>query len=585
MKSIAIKKSAPPHLHDISLDLDGFHPVVESSMNGSGMIRLPESTLRFPGKLHRRSGLILGLPGSGKTTRLLERAVVAALRHPEASVVVFAVQPGSARHAWAAHEILRPHDAAQRAHFNAGDSAACTHFFNPIAGVRERSQAMAIAKTLVQSSRTADGSGDGEYFRQQAATMIGHAILAVNRVHSGRGHLGLIRDAIDGGLKSLRRLGEKGNASGLVDFADEAINGNKNAETTLSEMSNTLQWLFDEEARTATATQELDLDALLLTRPGLLVLAVHEEKIPAQRPLTSLLFRNLFSWIIQRARAHGGALPRPVLFIIDELPAAGRIPDFGIRLTATFRKSNVSVFAAAQCEAQLVEVYGEQTAGVLAGFGSRIYVPPVDFADAERACQQSGYIEVANHVDTAAGLIISTSLMTRPLLLPAEIAAPPPHPVLGPRMLFRLADLPPFFGHLRASWETPGEIEINERAARLSMPRRRPSLATSVSAIPGEIRREISDTHGWSKERINQRYKEVLALLGLAEAAPGVARWWKKLENENRSQPATLLRLAEELAIREATIMDFYHSYGHSNTDNIQANLHYLDYFRLKNEE
>ena len=45
------------------------------------------------------------------------------------------------------------------------------------------------------------------------------------------------------------------------------------------------------------------------------------------------------------------------------------------------------------------------------------------------------------------------------------------------------------------------------------------------------------------------------------------------------------MRLAEELANRKATITEFFLAYVYSNTDNIQANLHYLDYTRLKKEE
>lgn len=46
-----------------------------------------------------------------------------------------------------------------------------------------------------------------------------------------------------------------------------------------------------------------------------------------------------------------------------------------------------------------------------------------------------------------------------------------------------------------------------------------------------------------------------------------------------------VLRLIEELKVRSATITEFFLSYVYSNTDNIQANLHYLDYTRLKKEE
>ena len=37
--------------------------------------------------------------------------------------------------------------------------------------------------------------------------------------------------------------------------------------------------------------------------------------------------------------------------------------------------------------------------------------------------------------------------------------------------------------------------------------------------------------------------------------------------------------------VRKATITEFFLAYVYSNTDNIQANLSYLDYTRLKKEE
>lgn len=57
---------------------------------------------------------------------------------------------------------------------------------------------------------------------------------------------------------------------------------------------------------------------------------------------------------------------------------------------------------------------------------------------------------------------------------------------------------------------------------------------------------------------------------------------WEAFETENHQRPALILKLAEELKRRKATIAEFFLSYVYSNCDNIQANLYYLDYYRLK---
>ena len=41
----------------------------------------------------------------------------------------------------------------------------------------------------------------------------------------------------------------------------------------------------------------------------------------------------------------------------------------------------------------------------------------------------------------------------------------------------------------------------------------------------------------------------------------------------------------EELTQRKSTIARFFLAYVYSNTDNIQANLHYLDYMQLKERD
>jgi cellulose biosynthesis protein BcsQ len=70
-----------------------------------------------------------------------------------------------------------------------------------------------------------------------------------------------------------------------------------------------------------------------------------------------------------------------------------------------------------------------------------------------------------------------------------------------------------------------------------------------------------------------------------AETVGSARKWWDAFENENRSRPGLVARLAAELAVRDATITEFFLAYVYSNTDNIQANLDYLDYSRLKKKE
>jgi ATP-dependent Clp protease ATP-binding subunit ClpX len=93
----------------------------------------------------------------------------------------------------------------------------------------------------------------------------------------------------------------------------------------------------------------------------------------------------------------------------------------------------------------------------------------------------------------------------------------------------------------------------------------------------------ISNTRGWTDEQIWNRVEALKRSTLQWESTSGAARkWWDAFEASNQHRPALVLRLVEELTIRNATITEFFLAYVYSNTDNIQANLHYLDYKRLK---
>ncbi len=89
----------------------------------------------------------------------------------------------------------------------------------------------------------------------------------------------------------------------------------------------------------------------------------------------------------------------------------------------------------------------------------------------------------------------------------------------------------------------------------------------------------LSDDDVWKK------YYQARDTLDWANTSGSARKWWEAFETENKERPALVLRLAEELSTRKATITEFFLAYVYSNTDNIQANLNYLDYLRLKKEE
>lgn len=92
-------------------------------------------------------------------------------------------------------------------------------------------------------------------------------------------------------------------------------------------------------------------------------------------------------------------------------------------------------------------------------------------------------------------------------------------------------------------------------------------------------------SRGGSSDRVRDRLEAVKSTLGWADTTGSARKWWDAFERENKDRLAIVLRLAEELQRRQATITEFFLAYVYSNTDTIQANLHYLDYSRLKKQD
>jgi ATP-dependent Clp protease ATP-binding subunit ClpX len=95
----------------------------------------------------------------------------------------------------------------------------------------------------------------------------------------------------------------------------------------------------------------------------------------------------------------------------------------------------------------------------------------------------------------------------------------------------------------------------------------------------------ISSTTGWTTKQFLTRIEEVKAKIDWHNTIGSAKKWWDGFEKQNQQKLALVLRLAEEILIRKATITEFFLAYVYSNTDDIQANLYYFDYTRLKKEE
>lgn len=110
------------------------------------------------------------------------------------------------------------------------------------------------------------------------------------------------------------------------------------------------------------------------------------------------------------------------------------------------------------------------------------------------------------------------------------------------------------------------------------------SRNSSTQPVPDDS--SLTDTTGWDADDFRKAAESVRnEFLNYGECTGSAKKWWDEFERENANRPQLIFRLIDELRVRRATINEFYLAYIYSNTDNIQANLYYFDYLKLKNED
>jgi hypothetical protein len=391
-------------------------------------------------------------------------------------------------------------------------------------------------------------------------------------------------------------------------FVELARSGSQNADTIMSELGMRLSAWDLTAIRATTASNELDLESLI-AEPTLFIIELRESEIEMLRPMANVIIVEILRFLTKRAeQCPGVSLPRPVGLVIDEFASSlGRLPDIHVKLN-TLRSRNVSIVAAIQSIAQVKANYGDDADSVLAGFSTKILMPPLDIQDAEWASKETGQMTIRfktaskgsnkKIIEFFASRNDGTQeqVQQRAVLTPDEIGRP------GDNIsTFFMPNTPVFQGHLVPYFKVQQilsrieEFDTDEKELRLrnepiKYEEKLPEAGAASSGgggggAAGALPAGISNTKGWTDEQILTKLTETKKTLDWDNTTGSARKWWEAFESENKHRNALVLRLAEELANRKATITEFFLAYVYSNTDNIQANLSYLDYTRLKKEE
>ena len=576
-----------------------------NELRGSDGVSFNQAKLIIAREERNRHILIVAKTGGGKTTKFIKPILYNDCMDPQRSTIVIDAKPEMWQSLAAMTRKYNP--SKQILLFNPLDTKRSLSW-NILAKIEDDTDCKLIAQTVISATDLPQAKSDSPFFRNNALAILNS--IMVGLLHDPKETLSMprIHQIVQSGMKPLCDWLEAHPEAirNTRAFVELARSGSQNADTIMSELSMRLSAWDLPAIRATTSVNELDIDDLI-QKPTLFIVELRESEVEMLRPMANVIVVELLRFLTKRAeRCPGVTLPRPVGLVIDEFASAlGRLPDIHVKLN-TLRSRNVSIVAAIQSTAQIKANYSDDADSVLAGFNTKIFMPALDQADSEWASKESGQMTIrfqtqstgANRkmIEVFASKNDSTQeqVQQRAVLTPDEVGRPADNIC----SIF-MPNTPVFQGHLIPFYKIPellkpltefdkGDYELKLRTEEITYEEKTLEIAQSTTgAAPaaGGLPPGISDTKGWSDTQIVDKLTEVKKSLEWDNTTGSARKWWEAFESENKTRTPLVLRLAEELQTRKATITEFFLAYVYSNTDNIQANLSYLDYSRLKKDE
>ena len=367
-----------------------------------------------------RGIITIGNPGSGKSQSIILPILADSMRDGECLVVTD--PQGELKHqvldyARVTGHIVIIHDPTD---------ANCARF-NLVNGVKTVSNARALAEVLLPSAQGND------FWSGSARALLAACMIRYDSIGQIVEKLG----KLEGLIADLDR--EQDDARYLVnDFIDAARNAPKQAVGVTATIMRALDAWADRTVRDSTHTSDFHANALVQSkRPLVVLLSVPGRDRRALAPyLGATLTKLLLDLDSIGERIPGGALPRPIKFILEEFPAMGNLSVI-VEQANLVRKRRISFLLACQTIGQLQNIYGKDGAAtLLAGMATQIIFGGADKETAQYFSSLAGnQTRVIQKAPRTPDQLPQQHAVERPLLTHDQIISPP-HAPQGNVILF-----------------------------------------------------------------------------------------------------------------------------------------------------
>jgi len=580
-----------------------------SDVRGADGIAFKTTKLIWPREERNRHILIVAKTGGGKTTKLILPILYNDCLSPVRSTIVIDSKPemwsklaNLTKKYCPEKEILR---------FSPLDTEKSLSW-NILAKVEDDTDCKLIADTIVRATDLPGAKHDSPFFRNNALSVLnGIMVGLLDDQKAGKDELSMprVHQIVHSGNKALADWLEA-HPSALrftKAFVELVRSGSQNADTVVSELAMRVNAWDIKSVQATTWKNEIDLE-VLVKKPTLFIVEFKESELEMLRPLANVITVELMRFLTKYAEKQPKVtLPRPVSLVIDEFASAiGKLPDIHVKLN-TMRSRNISIVAAIQSVAQIKANYENFADSVIAGFSTKIFMPPLDLPDAEMASKDTGQMTIRYSTKSSGtnrkiiewfaskNYNVQEQVQQRPVLTPDEIGRPPDNiaTIFLPNTLPFQAHLVPYYKipemlHRISESEKSPELQLRTEPIKLDEKLTKPFSYNPLASIPlvnPNSAEGFTDTSGMSEEEILKLYEDIKKEIGFEQASGSAKKWWEGIEKEFKSTPSQLLQMAESIKIRQATIAEVFVAYIYSNTESFAGVLHYFDYTRIKKAE
>lgn len=450
--------------------------------------------------------------------------------------------------------------------------------WNILSKIETDTDAKLIANTIIMATDNPQSKGDSPFFRNNALTLLNSIMVGLLSDPKEELSMPRIHELVQSGIQNLCNWFESHPKAlrNTRTFVELARSGSQNADTIMSELAMRLSAWDLEAIRTTTAFNELDME-VLIKEPTLLIIEFRESELEMLRPLANVIVIELLRYLTKMAEKYPGTcLPRPVSLVIDEFASAlGRLPDIHVKLN-TLRSRNVSIVAAIQSIGQIKANYSQDADSVLAGFGTKIFMPALDVQDSEWASKETGNMTIRFQTTSVGSnrKIVEwfasknkgsqEQVQQRPVLTPEEIGRP-----IDNCSTFFLPNTPPFQGFLVPYYKD------NEIRARISEFDR--SDIPELKLRSTEIRYEDKDTTvpgAVDKTYDNSTIVELKEKCKITFCSTPARKWWHSFEESNGE--AVAKKILIELSKKNRSIEQLYTIIINKNPESMQSAIDFL---------